>query len=402
MLAPNLSAVTLELLRSACAERWSESGTLEFKREPPGMADKDKHELLKDVSALANFDGGDLVFGIEEKDGVAHALAPIRSELADALERRLVQVLDAGLEPRVQGLRWHRVELENGGYVLVLRVPASFQGPHSIKVNHSRRFVMRNGTTTSDFTFDQLRMAFDRTASLVDQARAFINARTAALTKGKGAKPLVDGPIRALHFVPLVGLAGREAPDLNRLYGDNALLGRLHENGWGGGSRMFNLDGLVAFPGGDGEDGFDGYVQAFRNGSFEAAALGGGFRQMHPQMPEQLVVYSLDMTQWFRERSQTVLAVAKELGMSGPAVVSFSMLNVANAELSTDTMFSSRRPPTPDREHLAAPEVWIENLETASADEFVRPLLDTLWQGFGRPRCLDYDATTGEYKPRSR
>lgn len=158
---------------------------MEFKREPPGMTDKDKHELLKDVSALANGDGGDLVFGLEEKDGVAHALIPILGERADALERRLAQVLDAGLEPRVQGLRWQRVGLEDNGYVLVLRVPPSFQGPHSVKVNQSRRFVMRNGTTTSDLTFDQLRMAFDRTASLADQARMFIKERTEALIQGR-------------------------------------------------------------------------------------------------------------------------------------------------------------------------------------------------------------------------
>lgn len=402
MLAPNLSAVTSEMLRSACAERWSESGTLEFKREPPGMADKDKHELLKDVSALANSEGGDLVFGIEEKDGVAHALAPVRSELADALERRLTQVLDAGLEPRVQGLRWHRVELEDDGFVLVLRVPASFQGPHSIKVNQSRRFVMRNGTTTSDLTFDQLRMAFDRTASLADQARAFIKERNAALSQGNGAKALIDGPIRALHFVPLVGLAGRDAPDLNRLYNDGALQAQMLETDWGGGSRVFNLDGLVSYPGGEAEEGYYGYAQAFRNGSFEAASLGGGTFQRHPEQPEQLLVWSLDMTKWFRERSAAILAIGKALGMSGPAIVSFSMLHVRNYEMSTDVMFRSRRPPTPDRDHLVAPEVWIENFETAAADEFVRPLLDTLWQGFGLPRCLDYDASTGEYKPRPR
>lgn len=399
MLATDLASVTVELLQSVCAERWPESTTIEFKKEAPGQSDRDKHELLKDVAALANTDGGDLVFGVEEIDGVASSLMPITSEPADALERRIGQVLEAGLEPRVLGLRAHRVELDCG-YVLVLRVPASYQGPHGIKVNTSRRFVMRNGTTTSDLTFDQLRMAFDRTASLAEQARKFIALRTEALVARRTPKPLIAGPIRALHFVPISGLAGRQRIDLQALYGNSFT--RLLERDWGGGSRVFNLDGLVVYPGGNPDDGHYGYVQAFRNGSVEAASLGGGTFQQHATMPEKLIVWSIEMTKWFRERSATILALAKDSGLSGPAVVSFSMLHVENHELTIDAFLPRRGYSGPDRAHLVAPEVWIDSLESANVDDFVRPLLDTLWQGFGLERCLDYDAVSGNYNPRAR
>ena len=399
MLATNLDSVTVELLRSVCVERWPESTTLEFKKDPPGQADRDKHELLKDVSALANTDGGDIVFGLEEFEGTALSLAPIRSEPVDYLERRIGQVLDAGLDPRVLGLRTLRIEVD-GGYVLVLRVPASYMGPHGIKVNTSRRFVMRNGTTTSDFTFDQLRIAFDRTASLAEQARSFITRRTEALEARKSPKPLIHGPIRALHFLPIAGLAGRQRLNLQMLHGNSFT--RLLEPDWGGGSRVFNLDGLVVYPGGNPDDGHYGYVQAFRNGAVEAASLGGGSFQPDPLMPEKLIVWSLDMTKWFRERSATVLSLAKDAGLSGPAVVSFSMLHVENYELTIDAFFPRRGYSRPDRPHLVAPEVWIESLETANVDDFVRPLLDTLWQGFGLERCVDYDTSSGAYKPRQR
>ena len=399
MLASDLESITAEFLRTVCEGKWPESTTIEFKREPPGQSDRDKHELLKDVSALANADGGDLVFGVEEVDGTASSLVPIASELADALERRIGQILEAGLEPRVLGLRTHRVEME-GGYVFVLRVPASYQGPHGIKVNTSRRFVMRNGTTASDLTFDQLRMAFDRTASLAEQARSFIARRTENLIARKSPKPLIAGPIRALHFVPIAGLAGRQRIDLQGLHSNSFT--RLLEPDWGGGSRVFNLDGLVVYPGGNPDDGHHGYVQAFRNGAVEAASLGGGTFQQRPSMPEKLIVWSLDMTNWFRERSATVLALAKDVGLSGPAVVSFSMLHVENYELTIDAFFPRRGYSRPDRAHLVAPEVWIESLETANVDDFVRPLMDTLCQGFGLDRCLDYDAASGMFKPRQR
>ena len=89
-----------------------------------------------------------------------------------------------------------------------------------------------------------------------------------------------------------------------------------------------------------------------------------------------------------------------DFGLSGPAVMSFSMLHVENYELAVDAMFSRRSPAKPDRDHLVAPEVWIENLESAQVDDFVRPLLDRLWQGFGMERCLDYNLSNGAFQPR--
>lgn len=211
---------------------------------------------------------------------------------------------------------------------------------------------------------------------------------------------MIEGPIMALHFAPLAGLRGSQPLDLYALHNDAELFGRLLEGSWCGGNRGFNLDAVVVFPGGAGEDGYYSFVQVFRNGCFEAASLAGGPRQVHPQMPEQLLIWSLDMTKWFRSRSATILGLSKALGISGPAVVSFSMLHVGNYEISLNPAHLGRTVKTPDRDHLVAPEVWIENLETAEVDHFVRPLLDTLWQGFGRPRCVDYDAETGLYSPR--
>ena len=392
MLALNLDTVTADLLRSVCDGKWPESISLEFKRDAPGTSDRDKQELLKDVCAFANAEGGDILFGIEEVEGTASGLAPITSERADALMRRISQTVEAGLEPRVLGVQMHRVDVASG-YVLVLRIPPSFQGPHGIKVNTSRRFVMRSGTTKSDLTFEQLRMAFDRTASLAERARAFIARRNELLSLRKSPKPLILGPIRALHFVPIGALSGRQSIDLQALHGQPFT--RLLESDWGGGSRIFNLDGLVVYPGGAPEHGHYGYVQAFRNGAFEAASLGGDPYQQCPTAPEKLVVWSQDMGKWFRERSSTILSLAKDFGLSGPAVVSFSMLHVGEYELQTDAFHRRRGFARPDRPHLIAPEVWIDNLESAKVDDFARPLLDTLWQGFGMERCMDYEQRTG-------
>ena len=82
MLLSTLDQITEAALRKLCDDRCPESNSLDFKRELPGNSDKDKQELLKDVCALANADGGDLVYGIEE---VAGAAGDVRQSPASCL-----------------------------------------------------------------------------------------------------------------------------------------------------------------------------------------------------------------------------------------------------------------------------------------------------------------------------
>lgn len=276
MLPLSLDKINEAFLLELCEEGCPESQTLEFKRELPGKQDQDKHEVCKDVVALANAEGGDLVYGIEEKDGVAYKIASISIEDADAAERRMRQVLDAGIEPKIHGLRIQQISVSEG-YVLILRVPASYDGPHCIRTNSNnkqqRRFVMRNGTMVSDMSYDQIRGAFDRTATLAEQARRFIATRRELIAKGETPVPLKAGPQLVVHLVPIAGLAGRMSVDLKPIYdkGYTEFIGV----DWGGGSRSFNIDGLVVHTELGGDNGKFGYNHIFRIGVLEGVQLGG-------------------------------------------------------------------------------------------------------------------------------
>jgi hypothetical protein len=397
LLLESLEQLNADLLHKLCDDQCPESDTLDFKRDLPGGLNEDKRELLKDVCSLANTDGGDLVYGIEEKAGAAAALKPIVGELADAAKRRISQVLDAGLEPRVQGIRVHHVDVD-GGYVLVVRVPASFDGPHCIRFNNSRRFVMRNGTSTTDLTFDQLRAAFDRTATLAEQARRFIAGRLQLIIDRKTPTPLMAGPLWVVHLLPIAGLAGRKTVDLNSLYSNDFM--KFIGNGWGGGSRTFNLDGLAVHPGVRQDGGYHAYNHIFRTGAIEGVRLGGARRKIDPNGPECAIVWSLEMSNFFHYSVGTFIQSVKSWGFVGPAVLSIAVLQVEGYELLIGNSYHPFSQAVSDRPHLVLPEVWIENLDTADIDSAVRPLMDMLWQAFGAERCLDFDATTGEFKPR--
>lgn len=396
MLSQSLEAINENFLKKLCDDRYAESQSLEFKRDLPGSADKDKHELCKDVSALANADGGDILYGVDEAGGVADCIAPIATDSPDSAIRRLSQVLDAGVEPRIQGLKIHHVDIA-GGIALVIRVPSSFDGPHCIRTNSNRRFVIRNGTNVVDMSFDQIRSAFDRTATLAEQSRRFISDRRKSIADGQTPVPLMDGAQLALHLVPIAGQAGRRQVDLREVH--NRTFTNFFGQDWGGGSRTFNLDGLVIHPGGVGPDGCYGYVHIFRNGAIEGVELGGATREIRPGVSKP-IVWSLQMSTFFYSSIKKFLSGVKEWGYSGPALLSASILNAKGYELGIDNAYFQFRRATADRQNLVPSEVWIEDVEAVDLDQTIRPVLDTLWQAFGVERCADFDETTGQFSPR--
>ena len=128
-------------------------------------------EFAKDVPAIANASGGVLLYGVAE-DRITRkpVLAPIGDETCDHVHVQLQGVLDGLIEPGLMGVRFHEVPV-SGGYVLGLVVPGSFAGPHRSGKPGRRRFIIRRGEQVSEYTYQELRAAFDRNASAATRAR---------------------------------------------------------------------------------------------------------------------------------------------------------------------------------------------------------------------------------------
>ena len=58
-----------------------------------------------------------------------------------------------------------------------------------------------------------------------------------------------DGPICAVHFVPLVAMTGRQPVDVRGLHDNHPQLQAFSRPNWGGYDRNLNLDGVVVHPG---------------------------------------------------------------------------------------------------------------------------------------------------------
>jgi len=395
MLLSNLDEISEAYLHCLCDDKATESQTLEFKRELP-TADE-RRELQKDVCALANADGGDLVYGIAEAAGAASKVMPLAAGSLDTARRRIAQALDA-IEPRLQGLRIHPVQVV-GGYVVVVRVPASFDGPHSYRVESAaRKFVMRNGTDTTDMSFDQIRSAFDRTATLAERARGFIDERIAAIGRRQTWKPFRTGPICVVVMVPIAGLAGRMTVDIAAL---NNSYNRFMFEDWPSVSRTMNLDGLVVYPVINDGKGAIAYTQIYRNGAVAALRTGAA------QAVDKPIIPSTVITRFYREAVTKAVHGVRAQGFTGPAVLRCAMVNVTGYQLGIghDNNPSERNIADSDRDALILPDIWISAIEGIEADNeidaLLRPMMDVLWQAFDLERCLEFDLS-GNWAPRTR
>ncbi|KRE13457.1 hypothetical protein ASE63_18465 [Bosea sp. Root381] len=108
-----------------------ESLHLDFKRgDALAKSDGKKREMAKDVSAMANSDGGQIIYGIDE-DGAGNATswAPPadRSINADWIG----QVLDQNVSPRIEGLRIREIPAPGSGLAFVVAAPRAItRAPH--------------------------------------------------------------------------------------------------------------------------------------------------------------------------------------------------------------------------------------------------------------------------------
>lgn len=389
MLPGEITKVDEALLRTVCREHWPESQTLDFKRALPGTDDKSRHEFLKDVCAFANGCGGDLVYGVQEQHGHAGHLVPMSdaTDPIDATRRRLSQLVEGGLEPRLEGVIMQSVVLA-GGYALIVRVPASFQRPHRYRTASSTRWVVRVDTHTVDLTYEQIRDAFDRSATLAERARHFRDGRLTGVASRTTSHPLRVGPVCVVQLVPLAAVAGKVSLNIRDLYHRGYLDFRFDD--WGAGTaRMMNLEGLVVHPSTNTAD--LAYTQLFRTGSMETARYAGALfledERYRNSLPSGVI------SGLIRDGLFKFFDATRRFNINGPAIVAAALLGVGDRRFWYQPRNYFARHQPADRPNIILPEMWVEQLGAIpDPDEIVRPLLDMLWQAFDMEGCMFYDA----------
>lgn len=180
---------------------------LDYKRASYGKSEADRKELLKDVSAFANSQGGHLVIGVDETGGVATDVVGIDID-PDAEILRIEQILRSAIDPPIPGIRIRAISLASGKAVLLLRIPRSWNLPHRVTFQGINRFYLRHSAGVHEPSLGELRALFGLSETALERAREFRNRRIAAAIAGEGSRALMSEGRLFIHIIPVAGLMG--------------------------------------------------------------------------------------------------------------------------------------------------------------------------------------------------
>jgi len=208
MIPKTLEQVTMDDLQALVDGQISESKTLEYKRELPAPGDVGTGSFLKAVSALANTDGGDLIYGIAATDGIPTALPGIEGE-PDPLRLRLENCCRTTLDPPLK-IDMKFILVAEGRRILIVRVPKSWAGPHGVISIGSRlrQFYARHSAGTFPLDTGELRDAFLMSKNVIERIKEFRFGRLSQIHSYNTPIPLLVGCKLVLHLIPLSSFAG--------------------------------------------------------------------------------------------------------------------------------------------------------------------------------------------------
>lgn len=394
MIHKPLGTVAAADIQRLVADRTPEGRSIEFKRDLPGTRDSDRKEFLADVSSFANALGGDLIFGVEEKDGVAAAADGLTVSNIDAEVLRLDEMLRSGISPRIVGCQTLVVPGLTKGPAVVVRIPRSWNGPHAVSFQQDFRFYSRS--TNGKFRMDasDVRDAVLAAGSVEQRIRLFRSERVARIVADETPVPLTGTKRIAIHLVPFAAFGSRPAVDLLKVAERSELMQPFYaEGGWS--APTFNIDGLYTNAGAGNAENYS-YLQIDRAGRIEAAES-----WMIPSIDPARYPDSIPSGRFPMELFETVargLRLYEVLDVPAPYAVMVSILGAKGVVLGLD-VFRLRSPLRPlDRDALFLPEVII-NDRPVDVPAVMRPLLDALWQSFGMKACTEYDEH-GAWNPR--
>jgi hypothetical protein len=380
MIGKRLEDITGDDVASLIAGGVAEGRTIEYKRELPGGSDGDKKEFLADASSFANTSGGDLVFGMDESQGLPTQLIGLQSGDLDLEIRRLDSILSSGLDPRIRYTS-RIVSSRENQKALVIRVEHSWSGPHRVVFKGHDKFYGRNSAGKYPLDVNELRAAFTLSETVTERIRAFRTDRIIALSNNQTPVPFVTTPRIVLHCIPIESFAGPASYDVIPFYDKPLGLKPMGATSW---DRRLNLDGIVTF---GGSAPSYSYTQVYRNGTIEAVEG----RILSSVYAGESIIPSRSYEQHLRRYLSYCFGLLLELGASSPVVVALTFVQVRGLKLATNRNGYDEYGQPIATDTLILPETVVADL-SIPADKVLRPFFDLVWNASGFPRSLNFDA----------
>ena len=351
MLNKPLEEINQTDLQQSIDNRVMEGKSIEYKLDLPGKSESDRKEFLADVSSFANTSGGDLIYGVTEKDGVPIGLVGVTIQNIDEEKRRYDSIIQDGIEPRIQ-VTIHPVKVSQTNIVLILRIKRSWIGPHRVIFKGHDKFYARNSAGKYPLDTMQLRTAFNLSETQSKRIRDFKTERISKLISDDTPVPFVrEGGKIVLHVMPLEAFDLDAAIDIKLGIAQKQGLQPVNSGMIGGTTFRINLEGLLIYFGTSGKT--TSYVQLYRYGIIEAVE---GFWLRADRSDRFLP--SLEYEKQLPPAVSNYIKALKELSIRPPFLVFLTFIGVKGWEMLRGSILEFDSGYPIDRDVLSLPESW--------------------------------------------
>lgn len=375
MIARDFESIALADLEALVANQVAERRTLEFKRDLPGNGERARKEFLADVTSFANAQGGDLLFGIDAPRGIAIGVPGLAVEDPDKELLRWEDVLLAGVEPRLPGIRLRWIDCGEGRGVMIIRVPASTISPHRVILAGSNRFYGRKSNGKYEMDTHELRDAFTASEALPARLRALHLDAVEKAIRGELPIGLGSAPKAILSLIPVTVF--RDARDLD-ITPENALAAH-KPAGHMDAIRMIEGVLLHTNPGDNGA--VRSYAVTYRQGRIDMVwTIGGIVHELRKD--ETPMVWPRRFEAGVLDAAISGAARLAPFGIEGPWVVLVTITGIKDYQLVLGERHLS---PPAWRSEAALPSLMIVRMNRAA----LLPLMRAFWLAFGEQRPAD-------------
>lgn len=138
-----------------------EDTNLEYKDPESLMYNSKNSDIAGDVSAMANSDGGIIIYGIcEDSKKMPTSIKWIEDR---GIKEKVLQVIQSRIIPQVQNIEIREIpsDADKSRFVLVVNVPKSYDSPHQAHLeNKKKRYLGRNGSITRELEHYEVESLF--------------------------------------------------------------------------------------------------------------------------------------------------------------------------------------------------------------------------------------------------
>ncbi len=368
----------------------AESKILDYKMELKISTDEEKKEFLADVTAMANTEGGVIIFGIEEgKDGagkntgIASNIVGISVPNKDKLLQQIEDTIRSNTDPKINTIGIRFIEVD-GAELFLIGINKFISLPHMMTYKSSNKYYKRRNTGKYLVDSNELYELFMNNYLLKERANNFVKERVIEIREGHLFQNLDLIGSFFLHIIP-IGHIGNNLIDLASIKNTEFLQLRMRPLMSGGWEHNFNLDGFMTYSTYDKK--VHSFTQLFRDGILEFYTSDfhskdeskGDMFQINGAYIEGLVVESI--TKAFE--------VYTEFKIEGPYAIFINLFDTENGVLVGDSRIWSYRATLIGRNSIFLPSIVLQS-NTVNLWEELKPMFDILWQAGGYPKSPYY------------